>query len=373
MIRPELISPVIAGLMSSLSLLLPANAIAQPSAQRCEGGYCYEMRCEPGRPQDNCRIVSEQQCRPVTKNDCRVDYVRRCKPTPYQDCRTRTEQSCRTTVDRQCRYVVRYRQVRAPGCRPTPEFPCPMQTIPYRDQVCSPRPKRTCTSVPKRECRTVQKEQCGMVAENTCRKRVEQECRMERRQVCDGGRAPSNCREVRTQRPCAASERWTPQGCVTRQAEPAPAPYSPPQPPPPPSERQYQPPDPPRQAEPAPPPPPPSSPSPEQQRPDPPPRQAEGGGTLPSSESAPTLSLFERLGGAPVFIGGGAATVLGLLVLLAWRRSGRSPDALRRQGVVVRGRPDQGQQEIAPRDTAGGPQVTLRAVRGPVETGVIRG
>jgi hypothetical protein len=73
-----------------------------------------------------------------------------------------------------------------------------------------------------------------------------------------------------------------------------------------------------------------------------------------------------------VAIGGGAVSILGLLVVLAWRRSGRSPDALRRQGVVVRGRPDQGQQEIGPRDAAGGPQVTLRAVRGPVETGIIR-
>jgi hypothetical protein len=49
MIRPELISPVIAWLVSSLSLLFPTTTIAQPAGQRCEGGYCYEMRCEPGR------------------------------------------------------------------------------------------------------------------------------------------------------------------------------------------------------------------------------------------------------------------------------------------------------------------------------------
>jgi hypothetical protein len=250
-----------------------------------------------------------------------------------------------------------------------------MQTIPYREQICTPRPKRTCVNVPKRECRTVQKEQCGMVAENTCRKRVEQECRMERRQVCAGGTAPANCKEVRTQRPCAANERWTPQGCASqRQAEPAPTPYSPPQPPPPtpPSDRKDSPPspEPPRRADPAPRPEPPSRP--DERRPDPTPQQAEGSATLPNAAAAPTLSMFQSLGGAPAFIGGGAVTLLGLLVLLAWRRRGRDPDALRRQGVAVRARPDQGQHEIVPRDAAGGPQVTLRAVRGPVETRINR-
>jgi hypothetical protein len=73
-----------------------------------------------------------------------------------------------------------------------------------------------------------------------------------------------------------------------------------------------------------------------------------------------------------MYVGGGAVALLGLLVLLAWRRGGRSPDALRRRGMMVRGSPDHGQQEVGPEDAAG-PRVSLRAVRGPVETGIVRG
>jgi len=195
----------VAILLLILGLTAAPSLVAQPTAQRCDGAYCYEKICTPG--QSYCRYVSNRVCKPIAKEECTTQNVKKCHKVPLTACASQGANSCRPHLKRVCGYTSRYRTYAAeelsyykkiPHLRPrhryigAPHAPrSPTQQAPGGH--CRLQVVRECSAAPKPACHQAYKDECRYVPEKSCSRREAQDCRDEPKYVCDKG--PDNCYE----------------------------------------------------------------------------------------------------------------------------------------------------------------------------------
>jgi len=188
--------------------LTAAPIVAQPTARRCDGSYCYERIC----PGTSCRYVANRVCKPITKEECTTQNVKKCHKVPLTACASPGANSCRPHLKRVCGYTSRYRTYAAeelsyykkiPHLRPrhryigAPHAPrSPTQQA--RGGHCHLQVVRECSGTPKQACHQAYKDECRYVPEKSCSHRETQDCRDEPKYVCDKG--PDNCYERRIAR-----------------------------------------------------------------------------------------------------------------------------------------------------------------------------
>jgi hypothetical protein len=364
-----------------------SSGSGQPS-RYCDATHCYERVCTPT---DNCRTISNRVCRAVTKPECTTHSAKNCQMVPTSVCEPRAVYGCRSIYRTVCTTSYRmastsyaaqqlgsYRLMKSfrprmrhrvhkpypssnrPSVRPhshqaKPYAPYqhsgqgqrPYQPRPQRPrpvQHCRPQVQKICGPVTKQECRYVSKEVCTYAPRETCYNREVQECRDEQKYVCEKG---EDCRTIATLRDVGADRK--PPVDAVRPAEPRIAKPDSYHPKPAPAILPSPLPDPPR-------------PLPADNT-LPPPRR--GQEALPNRQRTTDESWTIRIDRTTVgIVGGGAATILGLLLLWPRRRS-RSVGEMRRLGVEVRGEPDLGGQSVAHlADPPIGPRISVRTKAG---------
>jgi hypothetical protein len=199
----------------AILLLLPwltvgPSLVAQPTARRCDGSYCYEKICTPGQP--SCRYVANRVCKPTTKEECTTQNVKKCHRVPLTACASQSANSCRPHLKRVCGYTSRYRTYAAeelsyykkiPHLRPRRSYVgAPHASRSFTRQArggqCHLQVVRECSYAPKPACQQAYKDECRYVPEKSCSHREVQDCYDERKYVCDKG--SDNCYERRIAR-----------------------------------------------------------------------------------------------------------------------------------------------------------------------------